>query len=420
MLLKSDAINEKVVDSLLTRFLRYVKLDTQSDPESKTSPSTAKQFELAKMLKLELEDMGIVDVHLSNCCYLTGVLLSNSDKIKERVGIIAHLDTSPDAPGNGVSPQIIKSYNGKDIVLPKGDQQVIDVKECSELKACIGHTIITSDGTTLLGADNKAGVAIIMESIKFLLNNPQIKHGDIVVLFTPDEEVGRGTEKIDLKKFAVDFAYTVDGGLPPVINKETFSANSCEIKVKGRDIHPGAAKNIMINSLRAISEIISRLPIDVSPERTENREPFIHPHTLSATVVEANLKMILRDFEESGLLAQEKLIKNIIVDVEKKFPGVMIECEIKKSYRNMLSVVEKNNVVTDRLERAVRGAGLVPVWKPIRGGTDGAGLSAMGIPTPNIFTGGANFHSKREWASLDCMALSLKTVIGVLSVEDAN
>lgn len=408
--------------TVLDRFLRYVKIDTQSDDNSTTYPSTAKQFDLLNLLVGELKELKLTDVAIDEHGYVTATLPSNlapNDPASGKVpviGLIAHVDTSPSASGADVKPQVIKAYAGGDIVLPGDPSVVLTEAENPELKHNIGKTIITTDGTTLLGADDKAGIAIIMTAVQTLLNTPALKHGDIKIAFTPDEEVGNGTAYFDVKKFGADFAYTVDGDTPGELNMETFSADSATIIVHGRNIHPGSAKNIMVNSMRAMAEIIVRLPKDMAPETTEGYEPYIHPHVIKGEEAETTLNFLLRDFKDEGLIEQKKILESIIAEVQPLFPKAKIELVIKESYRNMRNELEKDPRVTECLWEATKRAGLEPKWFPIRGGTDGSRLTAMGLPTPNIFTGGQNYHSKNEWASLDGMLKSIDTVVNLVQI----
>ena len=408
-------------ETVLDRFLRYVKIDTQSKEDVQTYPSTSKQFDLLNLLVQELKELGVAEVRIDQHGYVMATILSNVPKTDRAfgkipaVGFIAHVDTSPEVSGANVKPQVI-TYHGGDIVLPADHSVVLRVDENPELKHCIGKTIITADGTTLLGADNKAGVAIIMTTVQKLLEHPTILHGDIRIGFTPDEEVGAGTKFFDLKSFGAAYAYTVDGDTAGELNKETFSANAAMITVHGRDIHPGTAKNIMVNSVRVISEIIARLPKHMAPETTEDYEPYLHPYVLEGSVGTSSVKLLLRDFKTEGLKDLETILKKTIEEVQPLFPKANIELQISESYRNMRDILERDPRVLETLWEATKRAGLEPHWIPIRGGTDGSRLSAMGLPTPNIFTGGKNFHSRTEWASLEGMEKSIETLIHLVQV----
>jgi len=405
-------------DTALDRFLRYVKIDTQSTDESETTPSTSKQFDLAKLLVDELKAIGLKDAEVDEHCYVMATIPGNIENRNNipTIGLIAHVDTTPEVSGANVKANIIEKYEGGDIPLPGDDSVIIKVSENPKLSDCIGHKIVTSDGTTLLGADNKAGVAAIITAVDYLIKNPDIKHGTIKVGFTPDEEIGQGTKYFDIKKFGADYAYTIDGELPGELNKETFSANSCTVIVKGRDIHPGSAKNIMVNSIRVLSEIIARLPKDMAPETTEGYEPYIHPYVLEGSIAYSSIKMLFRDFETKGLDKLKEIVEKAIADTKEIFPKADIVMEIKETYRNMLEKLDENQIVLDKLWEASTRAGINPFWSPIRGGTDGAKLTAMGLPTPNIYTGGQNFHSKTEWLSVDSLNKTVDTIIELAKV----
>lgn len=401
---------------VLEKFLRYAVIDTQSNENSETTPSTTKQFDLANLLVKELKEMGIQDAEVDEHCYVMATIPSNippnhpaNGKVPT-IGFVAHIDTSPDVTDTNVKPQIIENYQGGDIVLPGDTSVVIRESENPGLRNCIGHTIVTTDGTTLLGADDKAGVAAIMQLAEELLDNNEILHGDIRIAFTPDEEIGQGTKYFDINKFGCKYAYTIDGELPGELNKETFSANSGLIKIKGRDIHPGSAKNIMVNAARVAAEIVARFPKNMAPETTEGYEPYIHPHTIEGTVGNATIKILFRDFKTSGLDEQRKIVQNIIDEVKQIYPKAEIELEVKEQYRNMYDTLMQHPEVLDNLWEAAIRSGVQPYWKPIRGGTDGSRLTEMGLPTPNIYNGGQNFHSKTEWLSVDALAKTVETL----------
>ncbi len=410
-----------MTDTMLDRFLRYVAIDTQSSEESTGYPSTAKQLDLLKLLADELKQMGLQDAALDRWGYVMATLPGNVPEGHPAfgrvpaIGLIAHVDTSPSASGAGVKPQVLQ-YRGGDIVLPGDPSVAIRESENPELKDNIGRTIVTTDGTTLLGADDKAGVAIIMTAVRSLIDDPRLLHGDIRIAFTPDEEVGAGTKYFDIKKFGAAFAYTVDGDTPGELNKETFSADSAVITVHGRNIHPGTAKGIMVNSIRAIADVVVRLPKDVAPETTEGYEPYIHPHNLQGEEEKSTLRILLRDFETAGLAVLRQKLERIIEEVRPLHPKARFELNVTESYRNMREGLEKDPRVLDCLWEAAKRAGLEPKWVPIRGGTDGARLTASGLPTPNIFTGGKNFHGKTEWVSLSGMEASVSTVVHLAQV----
>jgi tripeptide aminopeptidase len=411
-------MNETVLD----RFLRYVKIDTQSQEDSQTYPSTAKQLDLLNLLEKELKGLKVPNVSIDKYGYVMATIPANipgTDKAHGKVpviGLISHVDTSPSASGANVKPQVVTNYKGGDLTLPGDSSIVIKASENPELKKNVGKTVITSDGTTLLGADDKAGLAIIMTAVQHFMNNPSTLHGDIAIGFTPDEEVGAGTKYFDIKKFGASIAYTVDGDTPGELNRETFSADSAIITVHGRNIHPGTAKGIMVNSIRAMADIIVRMPKDMAPETTEGYEPYIHPHVLNGEEEKTVLKILLRDFRTEGLDVLKKRLEKIIEEVRPLHPKARIDLEITQTYRNMKEGVDKDARICDCLEEAARRAGFKPIWKPIRGGTDGSKLTAVGLPTPNIFTGGQNYHSKTEWASLEGMEKSVETVIHLFQV----
>lgn len=409
-------------ESALERFFRYAKIDTQSKDDAETYPSTAKQFDLLNLLVKELKDLGIQDVTIDQYGYVMATVPSNipaTHKAYEKtptIGLIAHVDTSPSTTGANVKPQIIEKYQGGDIVLPADPSVVLRVSENPELMHEIGKTIVTTDGTTLLGADDKAGVAIIMTAVQTVLNDPSILHGDIRICFTPDEEVGAGTKYFDIKKFGARFAYTVDGDTVGELNKETFSANLAVITIHGRNIHPGSAKNIMVNSIRAMADIIVRMPKDIAPETTEAYQPYIHPHVLQGEEAQSTLKILLRDFNTPGLDVLKRKLEAIIAEVQPLHPKAKIELKIIEQYRNMKDFMGKDMRVLDFLWEATKRAGLGPKWVPIRGGTDGSRLTEKGLPTPNIFTGGQNYHGKTEWLSVSSMEKSIETIVHLMHI----
>jgi tripeptide aminopeptidase len=406
-------------ESALDRFLRYVKIDTQSAEGRETVPSTEKQRVLANLLARELREMGArrvrVDAHGYVLARIPSTLPARHPARGRvpRIGLLAHMDTSPAAPGAGVRPQV-RTYRGGDIRLRNG--VVIRARENPQLARNRGKTIVTADGTTLLGADDKAGVAILMTLASQLLRDPSIPHGEVRIAFTPDEEVGNGTKYLDLDAFGAEVAYTLDGDAAGELNQETFSADAATITVHGRSIHPGTAKGVMVNALRALADLIVRLPGDMAPETTEGREPFIHPHHAHGEEALATLRLLLRDFETPGLLRQRRILRGIVREVRKLHPGARIELEVKESYRNMREGIARRPEVARALEEATRRAGLEPHWVPIRGGTDGSRLTAMGLPTPNVFGGGQNFHGPTEWLSVEGMERSLETVRNLLAV----
>lgn len=401
-------------EKALKRFLRYVAINTQSNEESDSFPSTACQFDLARVLVEELKALGLQDACVDERCYVMGSLPANCAKDLPKIGFLAHMDTSPEVSGENVKAQIIERYEGGDIVLDEA-QNVVICAEDETLQRCIGHSLVTTDGSTLLGADNKAGIASIMTMLELLKERPDILHGELKIAFTPDEEVGRGVDHFDVKQFGADYAYTVDGGIAGELNMETFSADAATIEVRGRNIHPGTAKDVMVNAIRVLGQIVSRLPRDMTPETTEGDEPFIHPVAMSASVDKATLKLILRDFKTVGLDTQQTILEDIIAEVQAMYPKAKVTLDITETYRNMRDELEKHPHITEALFTAAQKAGVNPEWKAIRGGTDGSRLTAMGLPTPNIFAGGANFHSKTEWLSVDGLVKSIETLLNIVA-----
>src|SRR6202171_6295750 len=377
------------------RFLRYVVIDTQSDPESPTCPSTEKQKDLGRLLASELQAIGLREAHLDAHGYVYATIPANTDKRVPVICFCSHMDTSPDCTGKAVKPQIVRNYRGGDIVLPADPAQIIRAADHPALGHQIGNDIITTDGTTLLGADNKAGLAEIMDAAQFLIQNPQIKHGAIKILFTPDEEIGRGVDMADLKKLGADFAYTIDGETAGNIEDETFSADSATITIEGVSTHPGFAKGKMEHAIKIAAAIVDRLPKQTcSPETTEGQEGFLHPISISGALEQATLGFIVRDFTEQGLKQKEALLERIVKDVMKDYPHSTYRLEIKPQYRNMKQVIDRHPELIDHAMEAIRRAGLTPVKTSIRGGTDGSRLSFMGLPCPNIFAGEHACHSR--------------------------
>ncbi|BCH65821.1 peptidase T [Agrobacterium vitis] len=403
-------------DTILDRFLRYVVIDTQSDPESTSQPSTEKQKNLGHVLVSELLAMGLSDAHLDEHGNVYATIPANVDKPVPVICFCSHMDTAPDFTGTNVKPQLLKNYQGGDIVLSGDTNQIIRVSENPQLNTQIGHDIVTTDGTTLLGADDKAGIAEIMTAAQFIIDNPHIRHGAIKILFTTDEEIGRGADKVDLKKLGAAFGYTMDGSTVGEIENETFSADGVDITITGVAIHPGTAKDRMENAIKIASAIIARLPKDQTPETTEGRQGFIHPTDISGSMDEAHLKFIIRDFIDAGLTQKEALLEEITRDVMRDYPGSTYTFEVKQQYRNMKVVLDQYPMVMDNLEEAVRRVGLTPVLHSIRGGTDGSRLSFMGLPCPNIYTGGHAYHSPLEWISVEDMEVAVKTIVELAKV----
>jgi len=403
--------------NILDRFLSYVKIDTQSDEESESFPSTKKQFDLLNKLKSELNDMNLDDVNLDKWGYLTATLKTNQKEKMPTIALIGHVDTSPDVSGKDVKPLIHKNYNGKDIVINRDENVILKISETPELSKKTGKTIITSDGTTLLGADDKAGVSEIMCAINYLVNNPDSPRPNIRILFTPDEEVGRGTEHITTEQINADYGYTLDGEKLGEIEDETFCADTVEIHITGIMVHPGYAKGKLVNAIKVAGAIIDSFPKNsLSPETTEKREGYIHPFTISGGGEKVILKILIRDFEESGLKEKEIYIKNTVDEVLKKFKGAKAEIKEIESYRNMKIILDKYPQVTKKAVDAIKLSGIEPKKNIIRGGTDGARLSFMGLPTPNIFTGGSNFHSRYEWITLEDMKKASEVIVNLMKL----
>ncbi|MDX3971254.1 MAG: peptidase T [Bradyrhizobium sp.] len=394
------------------RFLRYITIDTQSDPESPRSPSTEKQKDLGRVLAAELKAMGVEDAHLDDYGYVYGTIPANTDKKVPVICFCSHMDTSPDVTGKDVKPQMVKNYRGGDIVLPGDASQVIRIAEHPALKNQIGNDIITSDGTTLLGADNKAGVAEIMDAAHFFINNPDVKHGTIKILFTPDEEIGRGVDNVDLKKLGADFGYTMDGESAGCVEDETFSADGATIIINGVSAHPGYAKGKMEHAIKIAAAIVERLPKEgCSPETTSGKQGFLHPIGIEGALEQATLSFIVRDFTEEGLKEKEVLLETIVKDVMRDYPRSTYKFEVKEQYRNMKQVIDRHPHVVEYAVEAIRRAGLRPMRTAIRGGTDGSRLSFMGLPCPNIFAGEHAFHSRLEWVSRQDMEKAVQTIV---------
>ncbi|RYC12260.1 peptidase T [Ciceribacter ferrooxidans] len=403
-------------DTVLDRFLRYVVIDTQSDPTSQAQPSTEKQKDLGRLLEQELKALGLDDAHLDEHGNVYATIPANTDKDVPAICFCSHMDTAPDFSGTGVKPQIVKNYQGGDIRLVGDTSQVIRVSEHPDLKDQIGHDIVTTDGTTLLGADDKAGVAEIMSAAQFLVRNPEIPHGPVKILFTTDEEIGRGADKVDLEKLGAKFGYTMDGSTVGEIENETFSADGVTITVKGVAIHPGTAKGKMENAIKIAVDIIARLPKDQAPETTEERQGFIHPVGVNASMEGAELGFIIRDCEEKGLAEKETLLKAITEEVMASYPGSTFTFTVKEQYRNMKIILDRHPEVMENLLEATRRLGLEPKVTSIRGGTDGSRLSFMGLPCPNIYTGGHAYHSPLEWVSVQDMETAVKTIVELVKV----
>lgn len=402
---------------ILERFLSYVAIDTQSSETSATFPSTAKQKDLAAKLKPELEALGMKGVQITPWGYVLAGLETNQKHKVPTIALIAHMDTSPSVSGTAVQPQLHKNYQGQDLVLSASENVILKTSDNPYLLEKTGKTIITASGNTLLGADNKAGIAAIMDTLTQLHSHPDLPRPNLKIVFTPDEETGRGVEHITAAEIGADFGYTVDGEKVGEVEDETFCADSLEIKISGINVHPGFAKNKMVNAVKIAARIIERLPHQtLSPETTAGREGYVHPHHISGNEEEAIIKFLIRDFTDNGLKEAEALIKKISEDVTGEFPGAKCEVKVSESYRNMKVVLDKYPEVLEKAEKATSMAGLKPKRASIRGGTDGARLCFMGLPTPNIFTGGNNFHSKYEWIALEDMQKTSETLVHLLKL----
>ncbi|MCD0487417.1 peptidase T [Pedobacter sp. MC2016-14] len=404
-------------ESLAERFKKYVKIDTQSDPLSTSSPSTEKQKNLGKVLVAELLEMGIADAELDPYGYVYATIPANTNKEVPVICFCAHMDTSPDCSGLNVKPIVHRNYQGQDLVLPDDETVVLKMAEHKDLKHQIGNDIVTASGTTLLGADNKAGLAEIMEATAFLMENPDIKHGTIKILFTPDEEVGRGVDNVDLKRLAADFAYTIDGETCGSIEDETFSADGAVLTINGVSSHPGFAKGKMESAIKILCGIIDALPKDrLTPEATELKEGFIHPVSIQGNVEQAEARFILRDFDDDLLAIHGKTLDQVVHSVIKDYPNASYELKISPQYRNMKSVLDQYPQVIEYGIEAIERAGVKPINQSIRGGTDGSRLSLMGLPCPNIFAGEHAFHGKQEWVSLQDMEKAVQTIINIAAI----
>lgn len=404
--------------TVVDRFLRYVQIDTQSDPQSRTNPSTEKQKDLSRVLVAELRTMGIADAELDEWGYVYATIPANTDKPDvPTICFCSHVDTSPDVTGAGVKPLLYANYDGSDLVLPDDPAQVIRATDHPDLAHQLGNDIITASGTTLLGADNKAGVAEIMDAANYLLTHPDVKHGRIRLLFTPDEEVGRGTEKVDMAKLDAQYGYTIDGESLGTLEDETFSADAVSIQIHGVSTHPGFAKGKLENALKIAADLLASLPKDhLSPETTEERQGFIHPTHMDGNQDQATVEFIIRDFTEVGLQEKETYLQNQLNEVLKQYPNSSATLTIHQQYRNMKQVLDEHPAVVDHALDALRRSGLSARQRSIRGGTDGSRLSFMGLPCPNIFAGEHAFHSRQEWVSVQDMQHAVDVIVNVARV----
>lgn len=404
--------------SVLERFLRYVRIDTRSDEASTTFPSTAGQWVLLRLVRDELEALGARDVVLDEFGYVMATIPATSPKAGVPVfGVIAHVDTSPEMSGTDVRPIVHRDYDGRDLVLPDDPTAVLREADIPALATSRGHDIVTASGTTLLGADNKAGVAEIMAAAEYLLAHPEIPHGVIRIAFTPDEEVGRGTKHFDVARFGAACAYTLDGGLRGELEIESFSADTFVATFKGFNTHPGYAKGKMINAIKLAARFVDRLPQGrLSPETTEGYEDYVHPYVVQASVDRTTVRVLVRDFRTAGLVEKEQMLEALARGVVAEVPGALVECVVEQGYRNMREVLDHHPEVVDHAREAIRRAGLTVEMKPIRGGTDGSRLSFMGLPTPNLFAGEQNFHSRLEWVSVQDMEKAVEVIVHLAQV----
>lgn len=403
--------------SAADRFLRYVQIDTQSDPHSPSQPSTEKQKDLSRILVDELRQIGIADAELDEHGYVYATIPATSDKNVPVLCYCSHVDTAPDCSGTGVKPILHMAWDGKDIVLPDDPTVVISTKEHPYLKERIGDDIITASGTTLLGADDKAGVAIIMDLATYLIQHPEIKHGKIRILFTPDEEIGRGVNKVDMDKLGAQYGYTLDGGERGHLEGETFSADGVTVVFHGVSAHPGYAKDKMVSAIKAASAFVAKLPRNEwNPETTEKMEGFVHPTQIEGVLEKATVSFIIRDFDTAKLATHEERLRRLVDDTVHEFPGVTTEFIIKEQYRNMREILDHNPQVMDYAEEAYKRAGMTAIRMSVRGGTDGSRLSFMGLPCPNLFTGEMGIHSKQEYVSVQDMEKAVETLVHLAQV----
>ena len=409
-------IKQKVID----RFISYVKIDTQSDETSQTTPSTEKQWVLARKLKQELEEMGMQEVDIDENAYVMATLPANVSHEVPVIGFVAHFDTTPDFSGTNVNPQIIENYDGGDILLNKEKNIVLSPEYFDDLQQYKGQTIITTDGTTLLGADDKAGITEIMEAMKYLLENPQIKHGKIRICFTPDEEIGRGAHKFDVKKFGAEWAYTMDGSQIGELEYENFNAAGATITVTGKSVHPGYAKEKMINSMYIAQDFINSLPRLETPEHTEGRQGFFHLNGIQGDVEETKLHYIIRDHDRKHFEARKQVMTKLAQDLCDQYERDCVHVEIKDQYFNMKEKVQPVKHIVDIAEKAMKSLDITPIIKPIRGGTDGAQLSFKGLPCPNIFAGGHNFHGKYEYVPVESMQKAVEVIVRISELTSAK
>ena len=403
-------------DTLKDRFLRYVKFETRSDEKSETIPSTPTQLEFAKILAKELEEIGMENVYVNDACFVNATLPGNVDKEVPVIGFIAHMDTA-DFNATNVNPKIVENYDGKDIVLNEAKDIVLSVEEFPNLKNYVGKTVITTDGTTLLGADDKAGIVEIVEAMKYLIEHPEIKHGTVKVAFGPDEEIGRGADNFNVEEFGADFAYTMDGGPVGELEYESFNAAGAVFKIKGKSVHPGTAKGKLINASLIAAEVVNSFPADEVPEKTEGYEGFYFLDKINSNCEEAELSYILRDHDREKFEAKKEFAANVAKKINEKYGKELVSVEIKDQYYNMGEIIKDHMNVVEIAKKAMENLGIKPVIEPIRGGTDGSKISFMGLPTPNIFAGGENFHGKYEFVALESMILATDVIVEIVKLN---
>ena len=403
-------------DTLKDRFLRYVKFETRSDEKSETIPSTPTQLDFAKILAKELEEIGMENVYVNDACFVNATLPGNIDKDVPVIGFIAHMDTA-DFNATNVNPKIVENYDGEDIVLNEAKDIVLSVEEFPNLKNYVGKTVITTDGTTLLGADDKAGIVEIVEAMKYLIEHPEIKHGTVKVAFGPDEEIGRGADNFNVEEFGADFAYTMDGGPVGELEYESFNAAGAVFKIKGKSVHPGTAKGKLINASLIAAEVVNSFPADEVPEKTEGYEGFYFLDKINSNCEEAELSYILRDHDREKFEAKKKFAANVAKKINEKYGKELVSVEIKDQYYNMGEIIKDHMNVVEIAKKAMENLGIKPVIEPIRGGTDGSKISFMGLPTPNIFAGGENFHGKYEFVALESMILATDVIVEIVKLN---
>ena len=403
-------------DTLKDRFLRYVKFETRSDEKSEAIPSTPTQLEFAKILAKELEEIGMENVYVNDACFVNATLPGNVDKDVPVIGFIAHMDTA-DFNATNVNPKIVENYDGEDIVLNEAKDIVLSVEEFPNLKNYVGKTVITTDGTTLLGADDKAGIVEIVEAMKYLIEHPEIKHGTVKVAFGPDEEIGRGADNFNVEEFGADFAYTMDGGPVGELEYESFNAAGAVFKIKGKSVHPGTAKGKLINASLIAAEVVNSFPADEVPEKTEGYEGFYFLDKINSNCEEAELSYILRDHDREKFEAKKEFAANVAKKINEKYGKELVSVEIKDQYYNMGEIIKDHMNVVEIAKKAMENLGIKPVIEPIRGGTDGSKISFMGLPTPNIFAGGENFHGKYEFVALESMILATDVIVEIVKLN---